>query len=61
MCNTNSQIKFKTLMLKSSSWDFGDAYILVRGTITVLGARADDAERVTDTSNKQAVFKNCGL
>ena len=48
-------------MLKSSSWDFGDAYILVRGTITVLGARADDAERVTDTSNKQVVFKNCGL
>ena len=26
--NTNSQIKFKTLMLRSSLYDYNDAYIL---------------------------------
>ena len=30
--NTNSQIKFKTLMLKSSLYDYSDAYILVKET-----------------------------
>ena len=33
--NVNSQIKFKTTMLKYSLCDNSDAYILVRGTITV--------------------------
>ena len=33
--NTNSQIKFKTAMLKSSLCDCSDAYILVKRTITV--------------------------
>ena len=31
----NSQIKFKTSMLKSSVFDYSDAYILVGGTITI--------------------------
>ena len=58
-CDTNSQVKFKTSMLKSSLCDCSDAYILVSGTITVVGALADDAARVADRSNKQAIFKNC--
>ena len=33
--NVNSQIKFKTAMLKSSFCDFSDAYTLVKGTITI--------------------------
>ena len=33
--NVNCQIKFKTIMLKSSLCDYSDAYILVKGTITV--------------------------
>ena len=33
--NTNSQIKFKTSMIRSSLCDCSDAYILVKGTITV--------------------------
>ena len=33
--STNSQIKFKTSMLKSSLCDYRDAYILVHGTNTV--------------------------
>ena len=41
--NLNSQIKFKTTMLKSSLCDYSDAYILVKRKITVKGA-GDDAE-----------------
>ena len=33
--NTNSQIKFKISMLKSSLHDCSDAYIHVQGTITI--------------------------
>ena len=33
--NVNSQIKFKTTILKSSLYDYSDAYILVNGTISV--------------------------
>ena len=32
-CNTNSQIKFKTSMLRSSLCNYRDAYILVKETI----------------------------
>ena len=32
--NTNSQIKFKTTMLKSTLDDYSHEYILVKGTIT---------------------------
>ena len=35
--NTNSQVKLKISMLKSSLCDYGDSYILVSGTITVVG------------------------
>ena len=55
--NTNSQIKFKTTMLKSSLSDYSDAYILVKGTITVNNTVAEDADAY-DT-NKKAIFKNC--
>ena len=33
--STNSQIKFKTSMLRSSLWNYSDAYILFKGTIIV--------------------------
>ena len=32
-CNINSQIKFKTTMLKSKVCNYSDAYILVKRTI----------------------------
>ena len=41
--NTRSQIKFETTMLKSSLCDYSDAYILVKGTITVNNIAAADA------------------
>ena len=55
--NTNSQIKYKTTMLKSSLCDYSDAYILVKGTITVNNTAAEDAD--ASNANKKVIFKNC--
>ena len=41
--NVNSQIKFKTTMLKSSLCDYSDVYILVKGTISVTNTAAAGA------------------
>ena len=57
--NVNSQIKFKTTMLKSSLCDYSDAYILVKGRITIAGAGVDTAARQTDERNKGVAFKSC--
>ena len=57
--NVNSQIKFKTTMLKSSLCNYSDAYILVKGTITIAGAGADAAARQADERDKSVIFKNC--
>ena len=57
--NVNSQIKFKTTMLKSSLCNYSDAYILVKGTITIEGAGADAAVRQADERDKGVIFKNC--
>ena len=55
--NVNSQVKFKTTMLKSSLCDYSDAYILVKGTISVNNtAIADDA---VNNDDKKVIFKNC--
>ena len=43
--NVNSQIKFKTTMLKSSLCDYSGAYILVKGKITIIGGGDDAAAR----------------
>ena len=42
--NTNNQIKFKTMMLKSNLCGYSDPYILVNGTITITGKGGDDAK-----------------
>ena len=55
--DVNSQIKFKTTMLKSSLCDYSDAYIHVRITITVNNTAAADAD--ANNTNKKVVFKNC--
>ena len=57
--NVNTQIKFKTTMLKSSLSDYSDAYILVKGIITITGAGADAAATQGDERDKGVVFKNC--
>ena len=57
--NVNSQIKFKTTMLKSSFCDYSDAYILVKGTTTIAGEGDDAAARQADERDKGVAFKNC--
>ena len=56
---TSSDIKFKITMLRSNLCDYADAYILVRGTITITGAGNDDAAKLLDERNKGVIFKNC--
>ena len=58
-CNTNSQIKFKTSMLRSSLCDYSDVYVLVSGAITITGAGDNDAARRLNGRNKGVTFKNC--
>ena len=55
--NVNSQIKFKTTMFKSSLCDYSDAYILVKGTISVNNTAAQGA--ASNNTNKTVIFKNC--
>ena len=57
--NVNSQIKFKTNMLKSSLCDYSDACILVKGKIRITGAGDDAAARQADERDKGLAFKNC--
>ena len=44
-------------MLKSSSCDYSNAYILVKGTVTVNDTAAADAD--ANNTNKKVIFKNC--
>ena len=52
----NKQIRFKTSMLRFSLCDSSDAYILVKGNITVNNTTADSA--AADNTNKKVIFKN---
>ena len=49
--NVNKEIRIKTPILRSDLSDFSDAYIIVKGTITVTDL--DNATR-----NKSVAFKN---
>ena len=44
-------------MLKSILCDYSDAYIIVKGTITVNNTAAADAD--ANNTNKKVIFKNC--
>ena len=57
--NINSQIKFKTTMLKSSLCDYSDENILVKVKITTTGVGDDVAARHVDEVGKGVSFKNC--
>ena len=46
-------------MLKSSLSNYIDAYILVKGRITITGAGADAAARQIDERDRGVIFKNC--
>ena len=45
-------------MLRSSLCDYSDAYILVKGNITVNNTAAAGAAAANNT-NKKVIFKNC--
>ena len=53
----NKQIKFKTSILGSRLWDYGDTYILVKGNIEVNNTAAAGA--AADNTNKKVILKNC--
>ena len=53
--NVNKEIRIKTSMLRSDLCDFSDAYIVVKGDITLEGD--NDANK----RNKNLVFKNNAL
>ena len=54
----NSDVRFKTTMLRSNLCDYADSYILAKGTITIIGAGDDAAARRADERNKGVKFKN---
>ena len=55
--NTNTQIKFKSEMLKLSLCNDSDEHILVKGTITVPNTTATTA--ATNNGNKKVILKDC--
>ena len=58
-CIISIDIRCNTTMLKSSLCDYSDAYILVKGIITITRAGDDAAARQADESNKVVIFKSC--
>ena len=55
----NSDIRFKTTMLRSNLCDYTNSDILVKGTIAITGAGANAGERQADERDKGVIFKNC--
>ena len=55
----NKSIRFKTPMLRSNLCDYSDAYILVKGTITVTALGANNgANNIRDKKNRPLILKN---
>ena len=53
----NKQIRFKTTMLRSCLYDYRDAYMLVKGNISVSNTAAEGA--AANTADEKVIFKNC--
>ena len=53
-----SDIWFETTILRSNLCDYADAYIFVKGTITITGAGNEDAAKRLDERYKGIIFKN---
>ena len=57
--NENKLTRFKTPMLRSNLCDYSDAYILVKGTITVTAPGANnDVDNIRDKRNRSLILKN---
>ena len=60
--NENKSIRFKTPMLRSNLCDYSDAYILVKGTITVTAPGVNNnANNIRDKRNRPVILKNDAL
>ena len=57
--NENKSIRFKTPMLRSDLCDYGDAYILVNGTIAVAGNHPRDRQNRPLILKNNAPFISC--
>ena len=55
----NSDVKFKTSMIRSNLCDYSDAYIHVKATTTVPNTAAQGV--TASNNNKKVIFKNCAL
>ena len=53
----NSNIRFKASIIRSNLCDYSDAYIFVKGTITV--PNTEDAGAAANNYNKILIFKKC--
>ena len=57
--NENKSIRFKTPMLRSNLCDYSDAYILVKGTITVTAPGVNNnPNNISDKRNGPVILKN---
>ena len=57
--NENKSIRFKTPMSRSSLCDYSDAYILVKGTITVTAPGVNNnVNNIRDKRNRPLILKN---
>ena len=55
----NRSIRFKTPMLRSNLCDYADAYILVKGSITVTAPGVNNnANNIRDKRNRALILKN---
>ena len=56
--NENKSIRFKTPMLRSNLCDYSDAYILVKGTITITAPGVNNnANNIRDKRNRPLILK----
>ena len=53
--NKENQIRFKTGMLRLNLCDYGDSYILVKGTVKVANTAAQD--QPNNAANKNVIYK----
>ena len=57
--NTNKEIRIKTSMLRSDLCDFSDAYIVVKGDITLEGDNDANKHNKNLAFTNNAPFTNC--
>ena len=55
--NQDTQIRFETSMSRSRLCDYNDAYILVKGIVTI--ANSARTATAANNANKKVIFKTC--